>query len=111
MRLHWKIASFASFSTQSYGTSARPSGGVVVAYKNSSKIAGTPRHVAPWLESTEQRLAAFTPSLSERSAARGLSATKLILRMTGLEIASYLGMNKQRVSRFFRTSKGHASSA
>ncbi len=49
----------------------------------------------------EERLAAFLLNLSKRNAAHGLSATKLQLRMSRLEIGSYLGLKLETVSRAF----------
>ncbi len=49
----------------------------------------------------EERLAAFLLNLSKRNSAHGLSATKLMLRMSRLEIGSYLGLKLETVSRAF----------
>jgi len=49
----------------------------------------------------EERLAAFLLNLSQRFAARGLSATQFELRMSRQEIGSYLGMKLETVSRAF----------
>jgi CRP/FNR family transcriptional regulator len=49
----------------------------------------------------EERLAAFLLNLSQRNAAHGLSATQLKLRMSRLEIGSYLGLKLETVSRAF----------
>jgi CRP/FNR family transcriptional regulator len=49
----------------------------------------------------EERLAAFLLNLSQRNAARGFSATQLQLRMSRLEIGSYLGLKLETVSRAF----------
>ena len=46
-----------------------------------------------------QRLAAFLLNLLERQSAQGLSTTELILRMTRQEIASFLGLKLETVSR------------
>jgi len=48
-----------------------------------------------------QRLAAFLLNLSQRYAARGYSAREFHLRMSRAEIASYLGMKVETVSRTF----------
>ncbi len=47
----------------------------------------------------EERLAAFLLNLSQRFAARGLSASTFRLRMTRQEIGSYLGLKLETVSR------------
>ena len=49
----------------------------------------------------EERLAVFLLNLSQRFAARGLSATQLQLRMSRQEIGSYLGLKLETVSRAF----------
>lgn len=49
----------------------------------------------------EERLAAFLLNLSKRNSAHGLSPTKLLLRMSRLEIGSYLGLKLETVSRAF----------
>ncbi len=49
----------------------------------------------------EERLAAFLLNISQRHAARGLSATQLQLRMSRQEIGSYLGLKLETVSRAF----------
>ncbi len=49
----------------------------------------------------EERLAAFLLNLSQRSMARGYSATEFNLRMTRNEIGSYLGLKLETVSRAF----------
>ncbi len=49
----------------------------------------------------EERLAAFLLNLSQRFAARGLSATQFQLRMSRQEIGSYLGLKLETVSRAF----------
>jgi CRP/FNR family transcriptional regulator len=51
--------------------------------------------------SAEQRLAAFLVDLSRRFAARGYSPRDFHLRMTRREIASYLGLQLETVSRLF----------
>lgn len=48
-----------------------------------------------------ERLAVFLMNLLERQHARGLSTKELILRMTRQEIASYLGIQLETVSRIF----------
>jgi len=49
----------------------------------------------------EERLAAFLLNLSQRNAAHGMSPTQLTLRMSRLEIGSYLGLKLETVSRAF----------
>lgn len=49
----------------------------------------------------EERLAVFLLNLSQRFAARGLSATRFQLRMSRQEIGSYLGLKLETVSRAF----------
>lgn len=49
----------------------------------------------------EERLAAFLLNLSQRNAAHGMSGTQLKLRMSRLEIGSYLGLKLETVSRAF----------
>jgi CRP/FNR family transcriptional regulator len=49
----------------------------------------------------EERLAVFLLNLSQRLAARGLSATQFQLRMSRHEIGSYLGLKLETVSRAF----------
>ena len=49
----------------------------------------------------EERLAAFLLNLSTRNAAHGMSATQLKLRMSRLEIGSYLGLKLETISRAF----------
>lgn len=49
----------------------------------------------------EERLAAFLLNLSQRFAARGLSATQFQLQMSRQEIGSYLGLKLETVSRAF----------
>ena len=51
--------------------------------------------------SAEERLAAFLMSLSSRFSQRGLSATEFNLTMSRAEIASYLGLAVETVSRTF----------
>jgi CRP/FNR family transcriptional regulator len=52
-------------------------------------------------ESAEQRLAAFLLNLSARYSKRGLSASNFILPMSRSDIANYLGMTTETVSRLF----------
>ena len=49
----------------------------------------------------EQRLAAFLLDLADRYAARGYSATEVVLRMTREDIGRHLGMKLETVSRLF----------
>lgn len=49
----------------------------------------------------EERLAAFLLNLSQRFAARGLSATQFQLLMSRQEIGSYLGLKLETISRAF----------
>jgi CRP/FNR family transcriptional regulator len=49
----------------------------------------------------EERLATFLLDLSERHRARGFSGNDLVLRMTRAEIASFLGLKLETVSRVF----------
>jgi len=49
----------------------------------------------------EERLAAFLLNMSQRNATHGMSATQLRLRMSRLEIGSYLGLKLETVSRAF----------
>lgn len=49
--------------------------------------------------SAEERVAVFLLSLSQRFAARGYSPTEFILRMSRREIASYIGLTIETVSR------------
>jgi CRP/FNR family transcriptional regulator len=49
----------------------------------------------------EQRLGVFLLDLSQRYRARGYSASEFVLRMTRAEIASYLGLKLETVSRMF----------
>jgi CRP/FNR family transcriptional regulator len=51
--------------------------------------------------SADERLAAFLLNLMQRLDARGFSATSLLLRMTRLEIGTYLGLKLETVSRGF----------
>ena len=51
--------------------------------------------------SAEERLAAFLLNLAERYRSRGYSASEFTLRMTREEIASYLGLKLETVSRGF----------
>jgi len=50
---------------------------------------------------SEQRLAAFLLSMSQRLASLGYSSTEFILRMSREEIGNYLGMTLETVSRLF----------
>jgi CRP/FNR family transcriptional regulator len=50
---------------------------------------------------SEQRLAAFLLNLIHRMHLRGFSQSELILRMSRVEIGSYLGMQFETVSRIF----------
>lgn len=52
-------------------------------------------------KTSEQRLAAFLLTLSQRMKQRGYSAAEFYLRMTREEIGSYLGMKLETVSRMF----------
>ena len=54
----------------------------------------------------EQRLAAFLLNLSQRFMARGYSASEFHLRMSRIDIGSYLGLSLETVSRLF--SRFHA---
>jgi CRP/FNR family transcriptional regulator len=49
----------------------------------------------------EERLAVFLLNLAERYRSRGYSASEFLLRMTREEIASYLGLQLETVSRLF----------
>jgi CRP/FNR family transcriptional regulator len=49
----------------------------------------------------EERLAAFLLSLSQRNAALGMISTELRLKMSRLEIGSYLGLQLETISRAF----------
>lgn len=49
----------------------------------------------------EQRLAAFLLDLADRYAARGYSASEVVLRMTREDIGRHLGMKLETVSRLF----------
>ena len=49
----------------------------------------------------EERVAAFLLNLAARLRARGLSPSRLVLRMTREEIGSYLGLKLETVSRCF----------
>jgi CRP/FNR family transcriptional regulator len=61
------------------------------------------QHLAAMVASTraEQRLAGFLIDLSERLVRRGYSASDLRLRMRREDIASYVGLNRETVSRLF----------
>ena len=50
---------------------------------------------------SEERLAVFLLNLAERHRRRGFSSTEFVLRMTREEIASYLGLKLETVSRLF----------
>jgi CRP/FNR family transcriptional regulator len=52
--------------------------------------------------SADQRMAAFLVSLSRRYAQRGFSATRLRLTMTRVDMASYLRLAPETVSRVLR---------
>ena len=49
----------------------------------------------------EERLALFLLNLADRYRARGYSSSEFVLRMTREEIASYLGLKLETVSRLF----------
>ncbi len=49
----------------------------------------------------EERLAAFLLNMSQRNAIHGMSPTQLRLRMSRLDIGSYLGLKLETVSRTF----------
>jgi len=51
--------------------------------------------------SAEERLALFLLNLADRYHARGYSSSEFVLRMTREEIASYLGLKLETVSRLF----------
>lgn len=51
--------------------------------------------------SANERLASFLMSLSARNAAHGLSATSLLLPMKRVDIADFLGLTIETVSRTF----------
>src|SRR5262249_51888553 len=51
--------------------------------------------------SAEERLAVFLLDVAERYWARGYSSSEFVLRMTREEIASYLGLKLETVSRLF----------
>jgi CRP/FNR family transcriptional regulator len=61
------------------------------------------QHLAALVGSTraEQRLAGFLIDLSERLVRRGYSASELRLRMRREDIASYVALNRETVSRLF----------
>lgn len=52
--------------------------------------------------SADERMAAFLISLSRRYAARGFSASRFLLTMTRTDIANYLRLASESVSRVFR---------
>ena len=54
----------------------------------------------------DERLATFLLNLSERYRARGFSASEFVLRMTREEIASFLGLKLETVSRSFSRLQG-----
>src|SRR5215470_11232002 len=54
----------------------------------------------------EERLVLFLLNLAERYQARGYSASEFVLRMTREEIASYLGLKLETVSRLFSHLQG-----
>ena len=51
--------------------------------------------------STDERIASFLVETSEQMAAHGYSAREFILKMTREDIANYLGMEIETVSRVF----------
>ena len=52
--------------------------------------------------SADERMAAFLISLSRRYSARGFSATRFVLSMSRTDIANYLRLAPETVSRVFR---------
>ncbi len=56
--------------------------------------------------SAEQRLAVFLQNISSRYKQRGLSSSKFILTMTRQDIANYLGLATETVSRLFKAMQG-----
>jgi len=52
--------------------------------------------------SADERMAAFLISLSRRHAARGFSANRFMLKMTRTDIANYMRLASETVSRVFR---------
>ena len=54
----------------------------------------------------EQRLVAFLLNLAHRYQARGYSGSEFVLRMTREEIASFLGLKLETVSRLFSHLQG-----
>src|SRR5690606_34117781 len=52
--------------------------------------------------SADERMAAFLITLSRRYAARGFSANRFLLTMTRTDIANYLRLASETVSRVFR---------
>jgi len=56
--------------------------------------------------SADERLAAFLLNLSQRFLARGFASSDFHLRMTREEIASYLGLTMETVSRLFSRFRG-----
>lgn len=59
------------------------------------------QHLSQNRESAGQRFVAFLLDLSARYARRGLSPTRFTLPMTRAEIASYLGLTTETISRLF----------
>jgi CRP/FNR family transcriptional regulator len=57
--------------------------------------------------SAGERLAHFLLNVSERYSARGYSSREFVLRMTREEIASYLGLKLETVSRLFSSLQEH----
>ena len=55
----------------------------------------------------ERRLAVFLLDLADRYRARGYSSCEFVLRMTREEIASYLGLKLETVSRLFSQFQKH----
>lgn len=59
------------------------------------------QHLSRYRESAEQRLGLFLLNLSARYNKRGLSASQFVLPMSRGEIANYLGLTIETVSRLF----------
>ena len=59
------------------------------------------QHQSHYRESAEQRLGLFLLNLSARYSKRGLSASQFVLPMSRGEIANYLGLTIETVSRLF----------
>ena len=59
--------------------------------------------------SAEERLALFLLDLADRYQTRGYSPSEFVLRMTREEIASYLGLKLETVSRLFSRPAGRAA--